>query len=192
MIITISGNSGSGKTTFSNMLSSFINFKLIDVDLIVSKMYNNKTMCSKLHKTFGDCVLDENGVVSKKLVGKLVFSNLNQMNILNNLTWEYIEKEIDKEIEKYKNVIIDYKFLPITKYFNISKFNILIKVINDDERINKIAIRDNVSVDYVKSREGFVPNYKEFTFDYVLVNNFTDDFKTKSMLVINDIKERIL
>ncbi len=192
MIITISGNSGSGKSTFSKMLSNYINFKLIDVDLIVSKMYDDKTMCNNLHKTFGDVVLDENGVVSKKLVGKLVFSDLKQMNILNDLTWGYIEIQIDKLINKHKNVVIDYKFLPLTKYFNLSKFNILISVIDNDVRINKIAVRDNVSIEYVKSREGFVPNYKEFAFDYVVINDFTENFAKKSEFVIEDIKERIL
>ncbi len=47
-IITISGESGSGKSTFSKFLAEKTGAKVVSVDEIISKLYENDVFCKKL------------------------------------------------------------------------------------------------------------------------------------------------
>ena len=48
--------------------------------------------------------------VDRKKLGKIVFSNKEEMKKLESITWNYMEKEIDKIIlnNKEKVIILDY------------------------------------------------------------------------------------
>ena len=95
MIICICGKSGSGKSTISNYLVKEYNAIHIDIDKIGHKAHNDEIVKRNIINTFGTQILTNNTIDRKKL-REIVFSNNLEMKKLENITWNYMEKEIDK------------------------------------------------------------------------------------------------
>ena len=83
-IIGITGKSGVGKTTLSNMLSSKLNCKTIDIDKIGHEAIRNSKIINELCLNFGEDILEKNGQVDRKKLGEIVFANKDKMKILEN------------------------------------------------------------------------------------------------------------
>ena len=192
MIITVTGRSGCGKSTLALMLSVKLNLPLIDVDEIVEGMYSDPNMQNTLKTAFGDVVEGPDGKVEKRLVSKIVLNNRDHWDTLNYLTWNYLEKKIDEKLaENNNNAIIDYKFIPVTKYFELSDYNILVEAKNDKVRTKKLIKRDKIDKYVVQKRDNFSPNYKRHEFNYVVLNTYNKDFAVVCESLIRQIKEDI-
>ena len=189
MIINVTGCSGCGKSFLSQQLAKHLNLTLINVDSIVEKMYGNSLMQQKLKDAFGSKVTNNN-IVEKKLVSNLVLNNKQQWDLLNELTWPYIESAIDDAIKQSNNnAVIDYKFVPLTKYFNLANYNILVTPKSFDKRFDYLIKRDNITLHQIKLRDSFCPNYSQFKFDYTIQNCYTSNFEKTCNNVVNKILE---
>lgn len=190
MLINITGNSGCGKSTLSKILAKNLNAEIIDVDLIVVNMYNDEHMQQTIKNTFGDIVVGESGRVEKKLVSKLVFSDVKSMQDLDKITRTYIEGKIDQAIvSSGNNAIIDHKFLPITKYYEMATYNILIVPKEETQRIENLIKRDNITIEQIQKRDSNSPNYMKYSFDFVIKNDYTQNFVRECENVTQKIKE---
>ena len=80
-----------------------------------------------------------------------------------------MEKEIDKIINNNKDkiIILDYFYLPKTKYFEICDLRILIDI-PYEIRKKRIMFRDNISAEKYDLREGSSIDYNDYEFDIVL------------------------
>ena len=171
MLITLMGKSGSGKTTIGRLLSKLNeNIQVLDVDKIAHKVYENEMVRNKVIEVFGNKVLDESGNISRKELSKIVFNDKEKMKILCDITYSYIEKQIDDFISKNKIIVLDYALLPKTKYFDESDIRIL--VVSDNEKRNvRIQKRDNISEKDFMLRDKNSIDYSNLNFDYTIVNN---------------------
>ncbi len=173
MIICVTGQSGSGKSTLAKLIAENKNYFYIDVDDIVHKMYNDKTMMQKYIDTFGEIIIGKDKKVDREKVRTIALKDKDSFNKLNAITWGYIENKIDSYIKKYNNVVIDYKFLPITKYFNDENIKILVS--SDEKRRKEMIIkRDGITEKELMIREKHSPNFDEYKYDYVINNDYTD------------------
>ena len=129
--------------------------------------------------TFGKIILTNNNIDRKKL-GKIVFSNKEAMKKLEDITWDYMEKEIDKIINNNKNkiIILDWLLLPKTKYFKSSDLRILVNV-PYKVRKQRILLRDNITEEQFELRERNTIEYDKSKFDYVLKD---EDIKRKVLI----------
>ena len=182
MVICVTGQSGSGKSTLAKHLSNLNGYKYIDVDSIVHRMYNNKIIMQKYVDTFGDSIL-VNGKVDRKEVAKIALRTKSGFDKINNITWDYIENKIDEKIKKYGNVVLDYKFLPLTKYFNDKNIKILV-VADENLRTQKIIARDKITKKELSLREKHSPDFKKYKYDYIINNDYSEKFK-KNILKIS-------
>lgn len=177
MIITITGLSGCGKSTLARMIEDKLELLLIDVDEIVKNMYSDKIIQDKLLTAFGKGILNIDNQVDKSKVSQIVMNSQEAWDKLNLLTWDYIENEIDKMlINSNNNAIIDYMFMPKTKYFKMSDINILVSPIDINKRIKNVLSRDNISKDKLMKRDAFAPKFDEYKFNYIIENDYTDNF----------------
>ena len=189
MIITVTGHSGSGKSTLAVLLSVKLNLKLIDVDEIVANMYDDLAMQTKLREVFGDIAEGENGKIEKRLVSKIVLNNSELWDKLDKITWSYLEGKIDEQLaECDNNAIIDYKFIPLTKYFNTANYNILVEAKNDKLREKYLIKRDRITKAVVAKRDSFSPEYNQHEFSFVILNNYTHDFVELCESLVRQIK----
>lgn len=171
MIICLCGKSGSGKSTVANLIKQKNpNCIHVDIDKIGHKSHSDQFVKNELINTFGKGILTDN-IIDRKKLGKIVFSNKEEMIKLEKITWGYMEKEIDKIINNNKDkiIVLDYFCLPKTKYFESCDLRILIDV-PYDIRKRRIMLRDNISEEKFNLREGSSINYDDYEFDIVLNN----------------------
>lgn len=178
MYIGICGKQGSGKSTLSKKLLEELNdYIYIDIDKIGHQVNEFDEVKKELISTFGEDIVTDNKI-NRKLLGKKVFNNQDNMNKLIEITWKYMEREIDRLIGDSKNVIFDWQLLPKVKYFKMCDLKILIDTPYEirEERILK---RDNISPEYLKSREESSIIYNNNDFDIVLPDNEIDIERVK-------------
>ncbi len=106
--------------------------------------------------------------IDRKKLGAYLFSNKDQLEILNSISFPLIEKKVKEEIEKNKekNILIDGAHLYKTDIINMCDALILIKTNKSVERITK---RDNISEAAALNRLSTQENYEKC--DYVIINN---------------------
>ena len=102
MIISICGKSGSGKSTLAKkIIEEKENTLHIDIDKIAHQILTIPEVKQQLQEQFKD-ILTNNEVDRKKL-GPIVFSSKENMNILTQITWPYMEQEIDNITKNNKD-----------------------------------------------------------------------------------------
>lgn len=184
MIIGICGKSGSGKSTLARkIIEMYPNSIHVEIDKVGHKALMDENVKKELVKSFGEKLLNDN-VVDRKQLGDIVFNSRHEMNKLTDITWEYMQKEIDKIIDDNKNniVILDWLLLPKTKYFDMCDYKVLLDV-DYETRKQRCMLRDNISEDKFDLREkNSVGYYNDF--DYVIHD--VDELDIEGMVLNND------
>ena len=179
MIIGICGKSGSGKTTLANeIINKFDNNGIhVDIDKIGHDVYKYKEVREYIIKYFGkDIVINE--LVDRKKLGNIVFNSKEKMDILTNITWCYMEREIDNIIveNKDKIIILDWSITAGRLYSEIRDKKILLDI-PYEIRKERAMLRDSISSDKFDLREKNCLDYDIDLFDYVIKDNDKDEFK---------------
>ena len=179
MIISICGKSGSGKSTLTNELLKHFGDKAIHIDVDKIGHYVNTIpeVLNEEVKCFGEGI-KTNGIVDRKKLGKIVFSSNEEMDKLTEITWKYMEKEIDKVIETNpdKLIILDWQLTPRTKFFEQSDLTILLDI-PVKIRKERIIKRDNISPEKFDIREQASIDYSLYNFDIVQSEMNIDEIK---------------
>lgn len=169
MIIGICGKSGSGKTTLANQIMQLVggNAICLDIDKIGHNVLLFPEVKKELINSFGEAIIKENTIDRKKL-GEIVFNSRNEMGKLSDITWKYMQIEIDKilNLNKDKIIILDWLLLLNTKYFDMCDIKILLDV-PYDVRKKRAMKRDNITEKDFDLREKASIDFDETLFDYI-------------------------
>ncbi|MFU2363801.1 MAG: dephospho-CoA kinase, partial [Clostridiales bacterium] len=107
MIIGITGSSGAGKSTVCEIIEKTYNSKTITADKIARKLSEKGTeYLNEIIQRFGNNVLTENGDLNRRKLANIIYSSKQKRQELNQITFKYIKKEIEKEIKNSNNKII--------------------------------------------------------------------------------------
>ena len=173
MIIGICGKSGSGKSTLARKIIKITNNNAIhlDIDKIGHNVLLLPEVKNELVNLFGKGIINEKNIDRKKL-GDIVFNSRFEMDKLSNITWKYMEIEIDKFIQDNRDriIILDWLLLPNTKYLDLCDIKILLNI-PYEIRKERAMKRDNIKEEDFDLREKASIEYNENDFDYILVNN---------------------
>lgn len=183
MIIGICGKSCSGKSTLSKQILNYYKDKAIyiEIDKIGHKVLTMDKIKNDIINTFGTSITTYNEIDRKKL-GKIVFNNNEEMNKLADCTWNAMEIEIDKLIDKNKDkiIILDWILLLKSKYYNECNIKILLDI-PYDMRKKRATKRDNITEEAFDLREKASINYNHNDFDYIITSNDINDIKRMVM-----------
>ena len=166
-IIGITGNSGSGKSTISKLISKNYEAKIIDADKIAKEMTkNNGEYLQAIRQAFGNDVIKNNELDRKKLAD-IVFLNRAEKEKLDGLTFEYVVEEIKKELEAnqnldYQYIILDVPLLFESKLDKLCDYTIGV-IAPKTEKIKRICKRDKLSKEKALQRLNSQPNDEFFT-----------------------------
>lgn len=188
-IIGITGNSGSGKSTISKLISKNYEAKIIDADKIAKEMTkNNGEYLQAIRQAFGNEVIKNNELDRKKLAD-IVFLNRAEKEKLDGLTFEYVVEEIKKELETnqnldYQYIILDVPLLFESKLDKLCDYTIGV-IAPKTEKIKRICKRDKLSKEKALQRLNSQPNDEFFTKNCDTVIN--NENKEETIKMVNEI-----
>lgn len=197
MLIGICGKSGSGKSTIANemcntykLISNSDSILHLDIDKVGHEVLTIKEVQDELMLFFGKDILANNKVNRKKL-GELVFASREKMQHLSDITWKYMQEEIDKILENNQNkiIILDWILLTKTKFFNMCDIKILVDTPLSIRKARAVK-RDNISDTDFDLREQASVEYNYDDFDFIINNNEKDMEKGGRYYVKNNVSRK--
>ena len=158
MIIGITGSSGTGKSTICDILKDEYKVKIINADKIAKKLSRKGTnYIIDIIEKFGKDIVDEEGELRRKKLAEIIYTDSEKRKELNECTFKYIRKEIERQIKKEKNsnnnntIIID---APLLFECDLDKIcDKVIGIISKKElQIERVVARDNIDYDQAEKR----------------------------------------
>ena len=194
-VIGITGSSGSGKTTVSKLLEKNHQAKIIDADIIVKEMSVPGTeYIKKIEEIFGKTILFEDGSLNKKLLAEKIYSNKDELESLNRITFKYIVDEMKKRVEIFKNtidlIVIDAPLLIESGLDKLCDYIISI-IADEDIKIKRICKRDNLSLDTARKRLNIQKEDKYYieNSDFVISNNENCDLEKEIEKIMQKLEK---
>lgn len=179
MIIGICGKSGCGKSTLANQIIELTNHSAVhlDIDQIGHQVLLLSKVKKELVKAFGESIFI-NQEVDRKRLGNITFHSKKEMAKLTDITWNYMQIEIDRflSLHQDKIVILDWQLLSITKYFPMCDIKILLDI-PYEIRKERAMKRDHITEEAFNLREQASISFREEEFDYVFKTNNINEIK---------------
>ena len=175
-IIGITGTSGAGKTTICNILKKQYSAYIIDSDEIAKRLSKKGSIyLQSIVEYFGQGILDNDGELKRSELANIIYESDEKRQRLNNLTFIYVVQEIKDKINQLigkELIIIDAPLLFESKLNQICDFVIGI-IAKDEEKIQRICKRDDISVEMAKKRLNIQITEDEICkkSDFVIENN---------------------
>jgi dephospho-CoA kinase len=160
--IGIFGKSGSGKSTVAGFFEK-IGFFVIDLDVVGKEVLNKYPERLKhISESFGQEFV-VNGVLDRKKLGSVVFSDENKLNLLNSIFFEYIRKDTLKIMKTQDKCVIDgavlidiglQKYLDCVIYVKTSRDIAIERLTNREHRPEtELSMRLDSQTKYDKQAE---------------------------------------
>ena len=187
MRIFVTGRSGCGKSTFAKLLAKRLRYDYVDLDKVSHTIYEDENITNGVVEIFGKDIL-EKGIIDRKKLGAKLFSesDKSKVELFNKITAEKIKELALAYMDR--DVVVDWILLPKTEFYHMADIKILVKAVDDNLRFKKIMARDNIDIEYLRSRESAGIEYDEATFDYVINNDYIDsNLEAKVEEIYSDI-----
>ncbi len=150
-VIGITGPSGAGKGTASEILRTKYGFSVIDADEIYHSLVSGPSPClDEIRQHFGDSVIRRDGSLDRKKLREHVFGeqNCDKLLMLNLITHKHVVFEIKNLINTYGDTasvcLIDAPLLIEAGLSSLCDLTISITA-DKDIRAGRIAMRDSIT-----------------------------------------------
>ena len=101
LIVGLTGGIGSGKTTVSDLFKD-LGIHIIDTDVISHDLVaDDKSVLKEIVAHFGEGILKEDKSLNRKKLAKIVFSQREYKQQLENIMHPKIRDEVNKKIHNY-------------------------------------------------------------------------------------------
>lgn len=150
MILGITGGTGCGKTTLLTCIGSQGGL-ILDCDAIYHDLLRtDPALLGAIEKRFPGTV--ENGVLQRKKLGKLVFSDEKALNDLNQITHSAVKTEVLRRLaENPQLAAIDAIGLFEGGLAELCDVTVAVTA-PEEARLRRLMIRDGIDRDYAKRR----------------------------------------
>lgn len=150
-VIGLTGGIATGKSTASNIIKK-LGYKIIDADKLSRQVVEKgKSAYNDIVNYFGKEVIDENGNINRKALGKMIFDNHKLREKLNNIIHPYVFKAIKELLYKNRNEKIIFIDAPLL-IEKLDKFNeygikfdeIWLIYVNEKTQLERLMKRDAI------------------------------------------------
>ena len=194
VVIGITGNSGSGKTTVSTIIKNNLNCTVVSADNIAKKInipeseYYKETI-----KLMGEEILKEDSTIDRRKLASILFTNSEIKKQMNEITARYVGNEIEKiineEAEAKENnfIVIDAPLLYECGIDKLCTYVIAVTCLEKETKIRRICVRDRLTRNQAELRLNAQPDSDFYAnkADYVIYNEATTNYLN---LVIDVLK----
>jgi dephospho-CoA kinase len=173
--VGITGGIGSGKSTVCRVFS-VLGIPVFHADLQAGKLQNEDSQIVKeLTEIFGPEIYSAEGLLNRKMLASIVFSNRGLLEKLNGIIHPAVHREFEKWCAGYATFpYVIYEAAILFETGNFRNFDFTIVVIADEqERIQRVIKRDLSKLEEVLQRMShqMVDKEKIKMADFVLENN---------------------
>ena len=152
-VIGLTGGSGSGKTTVASIFKEQGAY-IIDADKVSHNLTDSDhTVLNKIKEEFSEKVFEE-GVLSRKALGKIVFEDKTKLEKLNKILHPKIAEKISDMVNKSGSdiVVIDAPLLfDVNDILSLCDTTVAVCA-SDEKRIKRIMSRDGLNYDEAIAR----------------------------------------
>lgn len=112
LVLGLTGSIGSGKSTVARMFQE-LGAEIIDADKVGHSLLEKKEVRESIVKNFGSCILDKEGRIERRKLGKIVFRDKKRLEELNSIIHPLIFSEIKRRItfSEARIIIVDAAIL---------------------------------------------------------------------------------
>lgn len=186
-IIGLTGPTGAGKSTVGGILNE-AGFYHIDGDKTSRDVtVKGSPALDEIKNAFGEGVISSDGSLDRKMLGSIVFSDKDKLNLLNKIIHKYITQNVKqkfKELEKsgYKGAVIDGAALYESGISSLCD-KIIAVISSKERRLKLIMERDNITEAEAQKRIAAQKSDEFYTkgADYIIYNTGTaEDLRIKA------------
>jgi dephospho-CoA kinase len=153
LVFCITGGIASGKTFVSDQMQAH-GFEVIDADIVAREVVaKGQPTLNKIVESFGDAVLKDDGCLDRSKLKHLVFTNEENLKVLNRIVHPAIRKRIMSGIQNIEKQCV-LLVIPLLSEAMIKKFQIKrVLVVDVAERIQlkRVMNRDGVAMEIAQS-----------------------------------------
>jgi len=161
MIIAVTGSFGSGKSSVAKIMKKFSKSEIVDADRIADKIFQKNK----------EKIKHEFGTLDKKKIAEIVFSDEKKLRKLNSIIHPAVIKEIKKNVQKKKDLILDVPLLIETELHRTANIVIVVRA-PEKEKIKRLGEK-GFTKKQIKNRVNHQLSDREKIkhADYVIKNN---------------------
>ena len=191
--IGITGNIAAGKSTVEELLIEK-GFKVLDADDLAHDLLREKSVKAKIVDAFAGYDILEEGELSRPKLGKIIFTNKDDRQLLESILHPLIKEEIRQFFsasEKREEVVfVSVPMLFEAKFEDV--FDKIILVYADDEiRIQRLIARNDLNEEMAQNRLDIQMSQdkKKPLSAYIIFNNESVD---DLILQVDDLVEKLV
>ncbi|MBM7571954.1 dephospho-CoA kinase [Aquibacillus albus] len=156
MVIGLTGGIASGKSTISNMITTF-GIPVIDADVISRQVVEpGESAYRKIVDYFGENILHDDRTINRNKLGQIVFSDEEKRKALNKMVHPEVRKTMLNQKEDLINagnkaVVLDIPLLFESKRTALVD-QILVVYVDEDTQLSRLMKRDGFTEEESQSR----------------------------------------
>lgn len=192
-VIGLTGGIACGKSVVSDIFARN-GINVIDTDIISRVVMQEGQKCNdEVKKTFPACV--ENGVINRRTLREIVFNDKQKLAKLNAITLKYIAQETENQLAMQNDLVVLVVPLMFESGFDKYCDFIVDVACSEEERINRLIKRDNITKDLALSmiNSQMKDSERREKSDFVIENNGKiSNLEKKVENLLKTLKERML
>lgn len=155
-IIGVTGGIASGKSLVSDYLTAR-GFPIVDADIVAREVVAPQSMgLKRVAATFGNQVINAEGRLNRKQLGKIVFADSAQLKLLNDILQPLIRKQIEQELQHlidqgHENIFLVVPLLFEQNYQSMCD-EIMVVAVSHEEQLQRLMNRDHLDEQQARAR----------------------------------------